>query len=61
VRALDAGKASLKGSEKTLILSRGSPIAELFYDNGHISGNEQLTINNEQLEDTATPPTVNLE
>jgi membrane protease subunit HflC len=39
VRALDAGKASLKGSEKTLILSRGSPIAELFYDNGRISGN----------------------
>jgi membrane protease subunit HflC len=38
VRALDAAKASLKGSEKTLILSRGSPIAELFYDNGQLSG-----------------------
>jgi membrane protease subunit HflC len=38
VRALDAAKASLKGSDKTLILSRGSPIAELFYDSGQLSG-----------------------
>lgn len=38
VRSLDAAKASLKGSDKTLILSRGSPIAELFYDNGQLTG-----------------------
>lgn len=31
VRSLDAAKASLKGSDKTLILSRSSPIAKLFY------------------------------
>jgi membrane protease subunit HflC len=38
VRSLDAAKASLKGNDKTLLLSRGSPIAELFYDNGNLSG-----------------------
>ena len=32
VRALDAAKASLKGSDKTLILSKDSPIAQIFYN-----------------------------
>lgn len=32
VRALDAAKASLKGDDKTLILSSDSPIARLFYN-----------------------------
>lgn len=40
VRSLDAAKASLKGSDKTLILSRGSPIAELFYDNGQLTAGD---------------------
>lgn len=31
IRALDAAKASLSGSNKTLILSKDSPIAEIFY------------------------------
>ncbi len=34
VRSLDAAKASLSGSDKTLLLSRGSPIADLFYNIG---------------------------
>lgn len=32
VRSLDAAKASLKGNDKTLILSPNSPIAQLFYN-----------------------------
>lgn len=32
VRSLDAAKTSLKGSNKTLILSPNSPIAQLFYN-----------------------------
>lgn len=32
VRSLDAAKASLKGNNKTLILSPNSPIAQLFYN-----------------------------
>lgn len=32
VRSLDAAKASLKGENKTLILSPNSPIAQLFYN-----------------------------
>lgn len=31
VRALDAAKESLKGTDKTLILSKDSPIAQIFY------------------------------
>lgn len=31
VRSLDAAKASLKGGNKTLILSKDSPIAQIFY------------------------------
>lgn len=34
VRSLDAAKASLKGNNKTLILSPNSPIAQLFYSMG---------------------------
>ncbi len=34
VRSLDAAKVSLNGADKTLLLSRGSPIADLFYDIG---------------------------
>lgn len=31
VRSLDAAKASLKGSDKTLILTKDSPLAQIFY------------------------------
>lgn len=34
VRSLDAARESLKGSDKTLILSKDSPIARLFYSLG---------------------------
>ena len=34
VRALDAAKASLKDGEKTLILDKSSPIAQIFYGYG---------------------------
>jgi membrane protease subunit HflC len=43
VRSLDAAKASLKGSDKTLLLSRGSPIADLFYDNGQLAAPPSVT------------------
>ena len=33
VRSLDAAKASLKGDNKTLILSKDSPLAQIFYTN----------------------------
>lgn len=33
VRALDAAKASLKGDNKTLILTKDSPLAQIFYNN----------------------------
>lgn len=34
IRSLEAAKASLKGSDKTLILSKDSPIAQIFYQLG---------------------------
>ena len=32
IRALEAAKNSLKGDDKTLILSEDSPIAQIFYN-----------------------------
>ena len=34
VRALDAAKASLSGSNKTLFLDKSSPLVEVFYNEG---------------------------
>jgi membrane protease subunit HflC len=31
IRSLEAAKASLSGEDKTLILSKDSPIAQIFY------------------------------